>query len=199
MTVFDQGFERLPKRFQLPKRVQGGEVLARRLGGRNAYGGVAGLRPQRAVMEEGDGESDAKDEAQARRGQEERPPRGAGFDACATSAHGGAIGQQYVVEQVTEKEPLRNLAGGAHLRRGWRRRRCLAHMKDAGGARRRTVSGRRLRRGRPGRDLVDDDGAHAGEVKSAQERSHGQLAGLAYFNQELPPGGAHLPNPALYL
>ena len=37
-----------------------------------------------------------------------------------------------------------------------------------------------------------DDGAHTGEVESAQKRSDGQLAGLAQVHQELHHGGADL-------
>ena len=62
-----------------------------------------------------------KSEAQDGRGDEERAPREAGLDAGAGGAHGGAIGQQHVVEQVAEEEPLRNFAGGADRGGGLRR------------------------------------------------------------------------------
>src|ERR1035441_10201210 len=93
------------------------------------------------VINEGDGESDREDEAQDCRRQEEGAPRGAGFAAGATGAHGGAGVQQHFVEEVSEEEPLWNLAGGAHLRRGLRRLRGLARVKDAGGAGGRAVTG----------------------------------------------------------
>ena len=56
--------------------------------------------------------------------------RRAGFDAGATGAHSGGIGQQHVVEEVSEEEPLRNFAGGAGLGRGLRRLRSLARIAE---------------------------------------------------------------------
>ena len=102
------------------------------------------------------------------------------------------IGQQHVVEEVSEEEPLRNFAGGADRRRGLRRLGSLARFEQTGGAGGRAVTGLRLRCGGDGRHLVDDDGAHAGEVESAEKRSDGQLAGLAEVHQELHHGGADL-------
>ena len=90
---------------------------------------------------------------------------------------------------MAKKKPLRNLTGGAHRGRGLGRLGNLARFKKSSGAGSGAVSGLRLWSGSDGRGLVDDDGPHAGEVKSSKKRSDGQLAGLAEVHQELHHGG----------
>src|SRR6185369_7464001 len=112
-------------------------------------------------------------------------PRGSGLDTGAGGAHRGGVGQQHVVEEVSQEEPLRNFAGGAHGGRGLRRQGSLARLKYTRSAGSRAIPRLRLRGRSDGRGLVDDNGAHAGEVKSPEKWSDGQLTGLAEIHEEL--------------
>ncbi len=88
---------------------------------------------QRVVAEERHGEAGQQDHAERGGGQEQQAAPGTGPGAGAAGAHGGAVGQQNVIEQVAEEEPLRHLARGAYRRRGGRLG-LGAHAEDAGGA-----------------------------------------------------------------
>ena len=146
------------------------------------------------VLEERNREGDRQQQAQGGRGDEKHAARETGLGAGAAGAHGGAIGKQHVGEPVAEEDPLRHFARGAHLRlRGRRGRGLSARFEYTGGAGGGSVAGLLLRcGGGDGRGFVDDDGTHAGEVETTQQRADAQLAGPAEIDQKLHHGGTDL-------
>ncbi len=75
-------------------------------------GGVAHLRLQAVVLKERNREPDDQNQAEQRGGSVQNAARRTGLGAGAAGAHGGAVGQQNVVEEVAEEQPLRHFARG---------------------------------------------------------------------------------------
>ncbi len=191
--VLRKQFHGVPERIQPLQRIARRQFLpaAARFAPRNPASRHIHPRFQPAIAEVRHRHPDGHQRQQRRARAQQRPPRHFRAHAFPAGAHGRAVAQDDVAEQVAQKQPLRGAARthrSAHHGRRVGRRIVQQFLVEKAGRAAPRSGRRRQRRPRRRHRFLHHHRPHAGKIKAAQERVHAQLAGAAQVHQQ-PHGG----------
>src|SRR5579863_9001867 len=134
-AVAGQLLQILAQKVEFLQRIEAGYSVRSRVGGWNGLRGLDGFVFERAVLQERGQKNRAENQAYNCGGSQEGSAESAGLDTGTAGAHGGAVAQNDIREQMSQEEPLRYFAavgGGLCDRLLHAHFRLLARAKHSG-------------------------------------------------------------------